>query len=544
MTTTDVDRPPGDAAPGADDGSGGRIWFLVLVIALVAAAPLLLWWGRHQWFFLDEWSFLVDRRLGDVSSLFRPHNDHWVTLPVIAFRILFGVFGLRYLPYQVLVVLTHLTVVVMVWLTMRRLHVRPVIATLTALPFVFYGAGAMNIVFAFQIALTGSLVFGLAQLLLTSDDAPSRRKDLVGIGFGLAAVMCSAVGIPMVIGTALAVLIRRGWRAAAVQAVPLALVYAVWYVTFASDAKRDFSLGAGTISFAWRMGRAAVEGLGQHPVVGVAIGVVIAIGIAQAVRAAASDRHGAVPAVVAALLVGSVAFAVLTAVGRSDLGGVQTAAQTATSPRYIYVVAALLMPVLALGGEFLARYWIVLGALPLVLLAGGLPDNVDLLRHPDPLGGGEELVLAVAHSPLLEQFSANTRLFALPLALPLAPTAAPTAGFLRNAVADGRAPRPEHPSEQLRLDADAYLALHQTGARDGPVCRAAPDTTSIDADRGTRITFSGPIQISARRGTTTSHPTSFDSTRGNVVEVRAGPIDLVVSGALGRPPAICTIGAP
>src|SRR5262245_23625838 len=64
-----------------------RRWFIGLLLALAAALPLLLWWGRDQWFFLDEWEFLVNRRAGDISSLFEPHNGHWVTVPLILYRI-------------------------------------------------------------------------------------------------------------------------------------------------------------------------------------------------------------------------------------------------------------------------------------------------------------------------------------------------------------------------------------------------------------------------------------------------------------------------
>ena len=248
MTATRHSHPPLDEpTTGSVDDSRAHIWFLILVVALVAVAPLLLWWGRNQWFALDEWAFFVNRRLSDVPSMLQNHGGHWVTIPAIVYQVLFRVFGLRsYLPYQVVVVLVHLVVLVLVWLTMRRLMVRPAIATLTVLPFVVFGAGSQDILFGFTINLTGSLVFGLAHLLLATDDAPTRRKDVVGIGFGLAAIMSSAVGVPMVVGVALGVLIRRGWRAAALHAVPLAVVYAAWYVAYGQGAKK--------VSFRLRLG--------------------------------------------------------------------------------------------------------------------------------------------------------------------------------------------------------------------------------------------------------------------------------------------------
>jgi hypothetical protein len=520
------------------DDRSARIWFAVLLVGLVAAAPILLWWGRKQWFFLDEWSFLVDRHLTDLPSMLRAHNGHWVTVPAVLYRVLFQVFGLRsYFPYQLFAVLSHLGVIVMVWLTMRRLGVRPMIATITALPFVFYGAGRSDILFGFQIALTGSLVFGLAQLLLATAEVPSRRRDVIGILFGLVSLMCSAVGIPMVVGSALAVLLRRGWRAAAWQAVPLGIVYAVWYVAYATDeAANDRTLGTQTVSFVWRMFRAAFEGLGQNPVVAIALGLVALVGIVRAVQTARVNIHVAPPAIVAALVVASVAFALLTAVGRAQGFGVGYAA----SDRYIYVVAALWLPIVALGAEVLARRWVGLGAIPLVLLLIGMPDNVDLLRQPDALSlGARDGVAAIARSPLLEQLPSDTRL----LGPPLAPEFAPTAGFLRTAVADGRLPEMHDLSVQERLVADRVVAVGHTGARSTASC---PTRAKVDlrADRGTRITFSGTVMVSARDGSDVSFPAVLTSTSGNVIAVRAGPIHLVVTGPLGRPPAICRIETP
>ena len=225
-----------------------------------------------------------------------------MTLPVIAYRVLFRAFGLRYLPFQMLAVLLHLGVIVLLWCTARRLRVRPAIATLTLLPFAFYGAGRSNILFGFQIALTGSIVFGLAHLLLATDDEPSPRRDLAGILLGLGAIMCSAVGIPMVVGTAVAVLIRRGWRAAALHAVPLGVVYAVWYVAYRAGKH---------ISTTWAPTRSRSRGTWARPRSSASDRTVWSVshsrpsrwsGVVRAVQVARSDRHSGVPAIVAALL--------------------------------------------------------------------------------------------------------------------------------------------------------------------------------------------------------------------------------------------------
>jgi hypothetical protein len=304
-------------------------------------------------------------------------------------------------------------------------------------------------------------------------------------------------------------------------------------VAFGERESSSSSLGGETVRFAWRMLDGALDGLGRYPPVALAIAAVAAIGVAHAVRCIRRDRRDATPSIVAALLTSALSFAALTAFGRAGFSGVESAA----NDRYIYVVAALLLPLVALGGEVLARRYAVLGALPLALLLVGLPENVDLLRHPDRnLLGSRELVTAAAHSPYLDQLSADTRLFSHPVKR----EAAPTVGFLRAAAADGRLPSSD-PSPQLELTAVARIALHQTGEPPTRVCPLARTTQRVEVERGARITFSGSIVIFVHDGAATSARTRFDSPAGDTVEVRAGPLDLTVAGPRGAVPRICRI---
>lgn len=543
LDTFDDDASSGDDGEGSALGSSTdtdkhlRGWFIALLVGLAAAFPFLLWCGRERWFFLDEWVFLVNRRLTEPSSLLEAHNGHWVTLPAVAYRLLFRVFGLRsYTPYLASAVIAHIAVVVVVWLTMRRLRVRPAIATLTALPFALYGAGQTNILFGFQIALTGSIVLGLAHLLAATGGPRSTRRDLIGVLLGLGAIMCSAVGIPIVAGVALAVLIRRGWRAAAFHAVPLGLVYIAWYIAYGADPNANYNPVTETLSFVWTMGKAVFVGLGQSSLVGLGLATVAAVGAVCAYRAARVNRHGVIPSTVAALLVSAVGFAFVTGVRAGGYG-----AQFGATDRYIYVGAALLLPLVALGTEALARQWTVLGAVPLVLLLVGLPGNIGLLRDSKTFTfGSREIVTAVAYSPLLDQLPGDTRVFALPNA----PEFAPTVGFLRNTAHDGTLPALDHASRQLRLNADLNVAVHQTGEPRRRACRATQSPRTMLVDRGTRIVFSGSIVIVARDGAVSSTPAAFSSANGATVDVRAGPIELTVSGPLNRPPTICRIEPP
>ena len=183
-----------------------------------------------MWFYLDEWDFLANRTAFNVHDLFRAHNEHWVTLPVLVYRGMWWIFGLNsYRPYQLLIVLAHLGAALLVRTVMRRVGVRPWTATVVAVTFVFFGSGYQNIVLPFQITLVGSLVFGFVQLLLATHDGPLDKRDFFALAAGLAALMCSGVGVSMVVAVGVAVLLARGGGWALMQTVPLGLAYLLWY---------------------------------------------------------------------------------------------------------------------------------------------------------------------------------------------------------------------------------------------------------------------------------------------------------------------------
>ena len=99
---------------------------------------------------------------------------------------LFRLFGLRsYLPYQAVVLAFHLGSAVLLRVVMRRAGVSASIATITATAFVFFGSRSSDVVWAFQMSFSGSLLFGLGQLLLADHDGPIGRRDALALVGGL-----------------------------------------------------------------------------------------------------------------------------------------------------------------------------------------------------------------------------------------------------------------------------------------------------------------------------------------------------------------------
>ena len=252
--------------------------------------PRLLSWGHKWWFWADDWDFLGTRTGGNLSDLFRAHYQHWVTLPILAYRLLWWVFGIRtYVPYQLLIITLHLATALLLRTVMRRAGVRPWFATLTAGVFVFFGSGAENIVVAFQITFVGALMFGLVQLLLADHNGSVNwfRRTLALVA-GLAALMCSGVGIAMVVIVGIAMLLRRGWRIALLQTVPLLVAFGLW------SRLSPKGPGAGSyksqspvqvVKFMWTGAGATLGRLAQVPGLAILLTLVALVGLGVAIRA-------------------------------------------------------------------------------------------------------------------------------------------------------------------------------------------------------------------------------------------------------------------
>jgi hypothetical protein len=522
-------------ADAGDAGSRDERWWLAgLVILLVGAAPLLLWFGRAQSFFLDEWVFLVDRELTDLDGLLQPHNGHWVTVPFVAYRVNFQLFGIRsYVPYQVLVVLAHLGVAFLLWLVARRLGARPSIAAVAAAVFAFLGSGADNIWFAFQVSLDLSILCGLAHLLLADHDGPLDGRDVAGIVLGVVGLMSSAIGVPMVAGVGLSVLLRRGWRIAAVHVGVPALVYLTWYVLYGGTGNDVFTFRPAALRFAWRMVHSAFVGLGQNRIVAVLIGALAVAGLAAALRRARVPAGRAAAALPVALVACCVLFTTLTGVSRAGV----TAANQAEAGRYRYVVVALLLPLVALGGEALARRARFLVLVPIALLALGVPGNLDLLRDGPArfAAGNPDLYRAAAHSDLIDQVPARFRLDEGFVGI------GPTVAWLRRGVETDRipAPGPGVPAS-VRLTADGRLALRQQREDEGlDPCARRRETVRARLERGDRLAFSGTVVVTVVHGRDRSSPFSYDGGTRSAIAAVAGPIDVLVTGPLGGPPTVC-----
>lgn len=299
-----------------------------------------------QWFFADEWDFIAKRSRPPFSSpgriatmLLAPHNEHWSTLPIIVYRAVFGVVGLRaYWPYLVVLYVFHLTVVGLIVRLLRRQGV-PVLARCFAVAiFVVYGAGAENLLWAFQFAWMGACISGLllVEIVDVDPDRFSRARLAATWAVGIAGLMCAGVGVSMVAAGAFTAWLRLGWRRAVLVASVPALVQVAWSLAYGRNSSptetRTSTIPHRAVGYAWRAISTTIDRTVGLPGIGVLGVVAVLFGV---VRLFPALRLNHAP--VLGLAGASIPFLGLVAIGRVDV-------DNPNASRYSYVLFVLLAP--------------------------------------------------------------------------------------------------------------------------------------------------------------------------------------------------------
>lgn len=466
-------------------------------VALFAMLPLallvLVYADRRQWFFYDDWEFLATRGLGrQPLDLFRPHNAHWSTIPILVYRALYSVVGIRsYVPYLLVLLVLHIATAFVLWRVMLRLGADGWIATALATVFLLLGAGYQNLTWGFQIGYIAPVLFGLlAGLLADRTGAAFSKRDLMVWLLAVAGLMCSGIGITMVVFLAF-VARRRGWRAALITASVPTLVYLAWLLAIGRHyLLADSTVNAQTLlvipDFVWAGLTATVDqatglvGFGSVAILGLLAWMVLRRSEATALSLAFAGAGAAL------------AFFVLDGVDRTAGGS----AVAATS-RYIYVAAALLLPITAVVMSSLGQR-VLVQQLVLVALAGfalihGVSDLFDQSRMLGVIKQQEEQQI-LAGAALLR--TGSLVIGAHPDEM-WAPDL--TTRDLAIMVRDGKVPTDANVSTANRLDAE--LALQVEAGPTPRVDRESPVTLTV-SDGGSAMPAPNACVITASEGTT------------------------------------------
>ena len=215
---------------------------VLLGAALLASAVLLLALESNLTFFQDTWAFLMHRRGVSADVFLEPHNEHIVVIPVALEKLLIAVFGMTSAaPEQVAMTLVLCATAALVFVYVRR-RIGPWPALLAAVLLLFVGPAWEVLLWPFEIALAGSVLFGIATLLAL--DRGERRADVWAGVFLTVSIAFSSLGLPFAAAAVVDVYQRRrshGLRRAWLAAIPLGL-YAVWWAGWGHDAETHFSL--------------------------------------------------------------------------------------------------------------------------------------------------------------------------------------------------------------------------------------------------------------------------------------------------------------
>jgi hypothetical protein len=349
MTTVGVRHPP---ATPIDRERHARRWVQSATLAhyafLLLGAALLVYIGRNQDFFFDDWAFVLPDAGQNINA---PHVGHWSATPTVAFLALRNIFGLEnYLPFLALALVAHLTLAHLIWLVMVRVGANGWIASFLSGLFVLLGAGSENILWAFQFGFVGALAVGIGALLVVQEGRLTVVRAAVCALLLTWAVTFSGTALPVVGVVALVLWARHGIRnTLLVLATPVS-VYLVWFLVEGrtrpgSTVTVDKGIPRTIIDTLQYAGSMFVDGLQKVvpiPFFGAVFTVVVLVWfVASGVR-----RHTRSFAAYA-LVVGAAVFALLTGYSRSD-GGIEFA----SSSRYVYLIVALLLPAFALAASW------------------------------------------------------------------------------------------------------------------------------------------------------------------------------------------------
>lgn len=326
--------------------SEARLLTALLVLGAAAQAVITLRLVRTSWFGVDAVNYLTTR--GPVPSadegLFRPYGGHWQTFPLLAYRGLFEVFGLRsYLPYVAVALALHLAIVFVLFALLRSVgaHVRT--AAFVAALVLFYGGGAEAFMWDAPMVLTSGLLLGLVAALALARSQASTLAQVVAALLLVVAVMCSGTGLVAAVTVGCFAFFRAGLRVALLVTGPAIATFTVWFFTIGQDGRVSFEARRvpEIPGFVWSGLTGSVGSVLGVPVTGWLLLLALV-----AMVALADVRSPALRQLAVAGLAGAITQLVLSSFASLVVGN-----EAARVGRYQYLVLVLLAASMALAAE-------------------------------------------------------------------------------------------------------------------------------------------------------------------------------------------------
>ncbi len=309
---------------------GRRLW-RVFAVVLLGAFGYLMWVGRGNSFYFDEWGWLEQRSSG-LAWLIRPYNQHLQIVPLAVYQLLFHTVGLgQYWVFRLIQTSVHLgTVAIIFEFARRRLGW---LAVALVLPVAVLGGGWDYVLWPVSMGFVASIGLGIGALLAL--ERGDRRGDLSALALLTAGLVCCEFAAFFAVGVAVETVYRdRSVRRAWVWAIPLAL-YGLWWLGYQGATGASHNLGAAPAFFTdlAASGIQGLLGLYAVPRVALLIAGLLVLGWHVARTRALSPRA-------AALLATIGVFWLAVAVSRAHMA-------SSDATRYVYTSAILLVLLVA-----------------------------------------------------------------------------------------------------------------------------------------------------------------------------------------------------
>ncbi len=344
-----------------------RDLLLAAFVALVSMG-VVLYLGREAWFAGDAWDLLLDRGIGDIASLFRPHDGHLELPSAVTTQVLLSAVGFEFWPWHFLPrVIGYAAMTYVMWVVLRRRGTDPAIGWIALGGLLLLGPsgflGSSDIGF---FVVLPALALAAAML---DGGGPTGTSDRVLLGGLMVLMVVSDVaGVAAVASLAVVAAARGRFRAVLPSVLGAVVVYGGWLVWQEGWAGRVTDLSMDTVlrvpETAWSMLGGAVS---QAVALPASYGPVLAIVIVAALvlwgvrgRLTTFDHVWIVTAVLFVLVI------TLTAATPGELDPL--------AEPYVFAVAWLLVPAVLphVGvGEGSPRV-IVLSVVAILVVAGSL----------------------------------------------------------------------------------------------------------------------------------------------------------------------------
>ena len=210
----------------------------LLIPYLFLYALYIIFIGRNQWFFYDDFDFVSNNRISGsfISALLMPHNEHTALVPFVLFRLIYMLFGLSsYMPYFAINIIVLTITFYVLYLFARALKISSRIAFFGIVFLSFTPAYYENIFWAFQVGLSLSACFGFVSLgLISASNRFNKYNKILVFGALMISVFSSSLGLIFIWMSIIFILLNRSWKSYIASVVLPLIIWILWSVNFSS----------------------------------------------------------------------------------------------------------------------------------------------------------------------------------------------------------------------------------------------------------------------------------------------------------------------